>query len=77
MRGSYTTLLVICPFYSLYLYHIPCMFRLVDICHGIGSGILLICTSLMSNDPNGWCSVQWIRVLLTSVGMVSGLVKYC
>ena len=65
---SYARVLL-CYRYSLYLFHMQSMFRLVDLCYGIGLMILLIALVLKHVK-----SVPWgIRVLINNASMVFGL----
>ncbi len=41
VHGSYIALSIICSLSSLYIFHMLYMFRLIDLCDGIGPSILI------------------------------------
>jgi hypothetical protein len=71
MRGPYTALLDIYHFHSLYLYHIPCMLRQVNLVPWRRSSILHVCSSAMYVNPENRGSA------FTGVGMGPRLVICC
>ena len=62
---------------NLLCYYIFCMVRQSDLVYLYMFQYLNVCSSMMSVHPKGGGSAWYTRVSLTSVDMVSGLVKCC
>ena len=62
---------------SLLCYYMLCLVRDLVLVNSYMLQYSYVCSSMMSVHPKGGCSAQNTRVLLTSVDMVSGLVKCC